>query len=550
MELFQQKAPTLAHPYHHDVLLKSYLQRHLPSDTYQAIMPELESMGGLAGDELYTQQLADRRNEPVHTPYSPWGERIDHIEVSPLWQRAERIAAETGLVAIPYEQTHGAFSRLHQFALVYLFTPSTDIYSCPLAMTDGAANTLRQSGNTALSERALPHLTSRDPAQFWTSGQWMTELTGGSDVGRTETIARYEAGQWRLYGRKWFTSATTSQMALTLARPEGNGPGGKGLALFYLEPRDQDGRLQNIQVMRLKDKLGTRKVPTAELLLTGAPAQLVLGPSDGVKNISPMLNITRTWNSVSAIALMRRGVSLAQSYAQARIAFGASLAEKPLHQATLATLEAETLGAFLLTFYSVSLLGKVEAGQASPEEAALLRLLTPITKLTTGKQAVQVLSEVLECFGGAGYVEDTGLPMLLRDAQVLPIWEGTTNVLSLDTLRALGDQGLSRVKSHCQQWAEKIQAQTLQPMVSAALNALTEAEKWLQAAQAEGIATLEAGARPFALTLGRAMQALLLAEHTQWAIDNNRPEASELLRLSPWWGALSPYLPQGRLGLF
>jgi acyl-CoA dehydrogenase len=550
MKLFQQQGPTLAHPYHHDPLLKSYLSRYIPAETLESIAPELEAMGTLAGDELYQMQLADRLNEPVHTPYSPWGERIDHIEVSPLWQRAERIAAETGLVAIPYEQRHGAYSRLHQFALVYLFTPSTDIYSCPLAMTDGAANTLRQAGNTALAERALPHLTSRNPAQFWTSGQWMTELTGGSDVGRTETVARYEKGQWRLYGRKWFTSATTSQMALTLARPEGNGPGGKGLALFYLEPRDQDGRLQNIQVMRLKDKLGTRKVPTAELLLTGAPAQLVKGPSDGVKNISPMLNITRTWNSVSAIALMRRGVALAQSYAHQRIAFGAPLAEKPLHQATLATLEAETMGAFLLTFYIVSLLGKTETGEADAEEAALLRLLTPITKLTTGKQSVQVLSEVLECFGGAGYVEDTGLPMLLRDAQVLPIWEGTTNVLSLDTLRALGDQGLALVMQRCQQWAEKIQAPALKPMATAALKALTEAQEWLQAAHAQGAATLEAGARPFALTLGRALQALLLAEHTQWALDNKQPEAAQLLRLSPWWGALSPYLPQGRLDLF
>lgn len=550
MELFQQQGPTLAHPYHHDPLLKSYLSRHLPPETYQALAPELEAMGTLAGGELYQMQLADRLNEPLHTPYSPWGERIDHIEVSPLWQRAERIAAETGLVAIPYEQRHGVYSRLHQFALVYLFTPSTDIYSCPLAMTDGAANTLRQAGNAALAERALPHLTSRNPAQFWTSGQWMTELTGGSDVGRTETVARYEDGQWRLYGRKWFTSATTSQMALTLARPEGNGPGGKGLALFYLEPRDQHGRLQNIQVMRLKDKLGTRKVPTAELLLTGAPAQLVKEASDGVKNISPMLNITRTWNSVSAIALMRRGVSLAQSYAHQRIAFGASLAEKPLHQATLATLEAETMGAFLLTFYIVSLLGKTETGAATAEEAALLRLLTPITKLTTGKQSVQVLSEVLECFGGAGYVEDTGLPMLLRDAQVLPIWEGTTNVLSLDTLRALGDQGLALVMQRCQQWAEAVHSPALKPMVTAALTALTNTQTWLTAAQAQGNATLEAGARPFALTLGRAIQALLLAEHTQWAIDNNQPQAPELLRLSPWWGALSPYLPQGRLDLF
>src|SRR5205814_1525364 len=210
--------------------------------------------------------------------------------------------------------------------------PSTDIYSCPLAMTDGAAHTLLASGNKALIERAVPHLTSRSPDEFWTSGQWMTELAGGSDVGQTETVARMDSkGVWRLHGRKWFTSAATSQMALTLARPENNPSGGKGLALFYLETRDEDDRLRHIQINRLKDKLGTRKVPTAELSLDGTPAELVMGTSDGVRNIASLLNITRTWNSVTAAAFMARGLALARAYAKRRVAFGAVLAQKPLH---------------------------------------------------------------------------------------------------------------------------------------------------------------------------------------------------------------------------
>src|SRR5439155_8705142 len=144
-------------------------------------------------------------------------------------------------------------------------------------------------------------------------GQWMTERTGGSDVGLSETVARQSPEGWRLYGTKWFTSATTSQMALTLARPEGNGPGGRGLALFYLEVRDAEGR-PNVQLNRLKDKLGTRKVPTAELTLDGARAQPVAGLSDGIRNISSMLNITRTWNAVMAASGMRRGLALARDY--------------------------------------------------------------------------------------------------------------------------------------------------------------------------------------------------------------------------------------------
>src|SRR4030095_4850803 len=281
---------------------------------------------------------------------------MDKVELTPLWRLAERIAAEHGVVATAYEQEHGSLSRVHQCALAYLFTPSTDIYSCPLAMTDGAARTLLTSGNQKLIERAVPHLITRDPNEFWTAGQWMTELTGGSDVGLSETIAKKEsATDYRLYGRKWFTSAIGSQMALTLARPEGNPPGGRGLALFYVETRDDQGRPRNLQINRLKDKLGARKVPAAELTLDGTPAELVKGPTDGVRNIAPLLNITRLWNGISAVALMRRGLALSNDYAQRRVAFGAPLSEKPLHRDTLATLLAETVAAFLLPFHVAEL---------------------------------------------------------------------------------------------------------------------------------------------------------------------------------------------------
>src|SRR6185369_4360292 len=442
MNLFQQAPPALGNQYYEDRVLRSYLARVLPADVLSDIQESLAEMGRLAGGELYELQLADRLNEPTLTQWDAWGNRIDRIEVTPLWRRAERIAAEHGVVATAYEQKQGSQSRVHQCALAYLFTPSTDIYSCPLAMTDGAARTLLNSGNQALIDRAVPHLITRDPETFWTAGQWMTELTGGSDVGLSETVARQEEGSFRLYGRKWFTSAIASQMALTLARPEGNPPGGRGLALFYLETRDERGHPRNIQINRLKDKLGTRKVPTAELTLDGTPAQLVKGTSEGVRNIAPLLNITRLWNGISAVSLMRRGVALASDYARKRVAFGAPLSEKPLHRDTLATIAAETEAAFHLAFYVAELTGRSETGEISEDDALLLRVLTPVMKLTTGKQSVMVASEVLESFGGAGYVEDTGLPVLLRDSQVLPIWEGTTNVLALDTLRALNDDSL------------------------------------------------------------------------------------------------------------
>ncbi|HET9405564.1 MAG TPA: acyl-CoA dehydrogenase family protein [Burkholderiales bacterium] len=519
---FVQPSPGLGNQFTADRALRSYLARVLPADVLTEVEPALAAMGELAGGELYRHQLADRESEPTLRQWDAWGNRVDRIEVTALWHEAERIAAEQGLVATAYERRHGMYSRVHQFALAYLFTPSNDLYSCPLAMTDGAARALLAAGNQRLIDRAVPHLTSRDPREFWTSGQWMTEAAGGSDVGLTETVARKTGDGWRLYGRKWFTSAIGSQMALTLARPEGNPAGGKGLALFYLETHDGEGRPNGILVNRLKDKLGTRKVPTAELTLEGVPAQLVAGDRDGVRSIAPMLNVTRTWNSVSACAFARRGLALARDYASRRIAFGAPLSEKPLHLDTLAGLEAEFLGALHLTFFVAELMGREEAGKAGEGQEKLLRVLTPVAKLLTGKQAVQILSEVIEAFGGAGYVEDTGLPVLLRDAQVLPIWEGTTNVLSLETLRALeAVGGLAVLQREIGILLREVREPDLLKISAQVERVMEQAGAWLSGT---GGAQLEAGARRFAMTVGRGMELALLVRHAQWSLMNEKDQ--------------------------
>ncbi len=516
---FFQDPPELGNQFGEDPTLQSYLARAVPEEIRRSVEPELREMGELAGGELYRMQLEDRLNVPVLTTWSPWGKRVDHIEVTPVWKRAAQIAVEKGVVATAYEKKSGRFSRVHQFALAYLFDASTDVYTCPLAMTDGAAKTLTVHGRSDLIERAVTRLTSRDPARAWTSGQWMTERTGGSDVGLTETIAR-PAGdgseRFRLYGTKWFTSATTSQMALTLARPENNPEGGRGLALFYVEVGENGERSPGIFVNRLKDKLGTKKVPTAELTLDGALATPVAGTSNGIRNIAPMLNITRVWNAVGALAGMRRGLALARSYAHKRVQFGAPLDQKPLHLDTLATISAEFEGAFALTFEVVELLGREEAGELDERGDRLLRLLTPICKLTTGKQAVAVLSEVLECFGGAGYVEDTGLPRLYRDAQVLPIWEGTTNVLSLDVLRAIAKE---RSLDELARLVTDVTANAttdLAPQAEKARGAIAHAQAWLAETYVKDAESVEAGARRFAMTLGRALELALLVRHGTW----------------------------------
>ncbi|HEX6272606.1 MAG TPA: acyl-CoA dehydrogenase family protein [Polyangiaceae bacterium] len=515
--MFFQDPPRLGNQLADDCLLREYLERTLAADVLREIAPELSDMGERAGGELYELSLASRNARPELVQFDPWGRRVDRIRVPDAWQRLARFSAERGLVAIPYERRHGAASRVHQFALVYLFAPSSLFYTCPLAMTDGAARTL-SAHRAPMLERAVPRLIHRDPALAWTSGQWMTERSGGSDVSATETVARREGDGFRLHGAKWFTSATTSEMALTLARPEGNPSGPRGLALFYLELRDESGALNGIRIERLKEKLGTWALPTAELTLDGARAELVAGLDNGVRAIVPMLQTTRTWNAVIAVSSMRRGIALARDYAERRRAFGAPLAEKPLHLETLARLEAEFESQFLLAFRSVELLGKLEAGDATEREERLLRLLQPLAKLSTAKAAVAHASEVLELFGGAGYVEDTGLPGLLRDAQVLTIWEGTTNVLSLDVERALADdETLPAFVDELERLASAARSSALRPACETALNAAARAVAWYERAR-NGTGELEARARSLSLVLAKAYALLLVCEHAEWLL--------------------------------
>jgi hypothetical protein len=219
---------------------------------------------------------------------------------------------------------------------------------------------------------------------------------------------------------------------------------------------------------------------------------------------------------------MQRAVVLTRDYAKKREAFGAALIDKPLHVDTMAEMISETQGAFLLAFRVVELLGRIEAGEAGPSEELLSRLLTPIGKLTTGKQAVGVASEALEGFGGAGYVNDTGLPKLLADAQVLPIWEGTTNVLSLDTLRALKQDGVwEAFVGEIRTRLGAAKDLRLQTAVERSQIAVQHAGRWLQETGKDR-SLFEAGARRFAMTLGRATELALLVDHAQWCLDRGK----------------------------
>ncbi|XP_037091502.1 acyl-CoA dehydrogenase family member 11-like [Pollicipes pollicipes] len=551
--VFCQQPHQLTNTYLGDPTLAKYLRRLLPREVFEAVDPDLERFGERCATDIYKLGLDCENNPPKLETFNAWGERIDKLVTCHAWTKMKTIAAEELLIESAYRRNFAEHSRLYQMAKVFLFNPSSGLYSCPLAMTDGAAKTLEGNSSRHL-KMAYEHLTSRNPAKFWTSGQWMTEKRGGSDVATgTETVAvPHEGGTYRLYGVKWFSSATDADVCLTLARtldPSGRPvQGSGGLSMYFVETRHPSGKLNNIEIIRLKNKLGTRQLPTAELLLDGTVARRVGEDGRGVANIAVMLTVTRLHNAVSSVAVMRRVLQLARDYSRRRTAFGRPVGDWPLHTRTLALMEVETRACQAFLLQMVSLQGRDDVGAASDSDRLLLRLLMPVIKLYTAKQAVWTASEGLESFGGQGYIEDTGLPGLLRDSQVLPIWEGTTNVLSMDVLRALRKTGGEAWRALAADVAERLLPPAaahprLRPAVVKVKQILPGVEKFMK----ENQDSLDVAARDLAFTIAKTYMCALLCHHAagadgdaedlvvaeRWASQELAPLLTERARYQP-----------------
>jgi alkylation response protein AidB-like acyl-CoA dehydrogenase len=516
MKSFVQPAAQLPDPWRTDHLLQSCLDRILPEPQRRAIEPDCIALAEYA-KRGYARQMTTTPSEPVLTHWDVWGNRIDRIELTPTWREGPAIATKYGLVADGHDGSLGQFCRVHQFTKGYLYHAASAFYDCPLAMSDGVATVLRDAANTRLRDRILPHLLSREPATFWISGQWMTENAGGSDVAASQTAARKAAdGSWRLTGRKWFTSAINAQAALALARPAGNPPGADGLALFGLETRNPDGSWNGITVDRLKDKLGNRELPTAEIHLDGTRAALVGGATHGVRAIAPVLQVTRLWNMFGSLATIQRCLALTRDYAGRRRVFGRALAEQPLFADGQFGREAEFAAALQLAMEAALRLGRVESGQGTGDDSALQRLLTPLGKLWICGLGVRIASQTIEAFGGIGYLEDSGIPVLLRDVQVLAIWEGAGNVQALDFLRALGKLGMQPLLDATGSWLQQADGIITRADADTVCEAIHHADTWLRD-HARDTDAVQAGAARLALTCARTLAAALLARHAAWA---------------------------------
>jgi alkylation response protein AidB-like acyl-CoA dehydrogenase len=279
---------------------------------------------------------------------------------------------------------------------------------------------------------------------------FMTEQGAGSDIAATQTLARPDPAQpglWLLSGDKWFCSNPDAALAMVLARVAGGAPGLKGVSLFLLPRRLDDGNLNNYRIVRLKDKLGTRSLASGEIRLDNAKAWLVGEPGRGFVQMADMVNNSRLSNGVRAAGLMRRAVSEALHVARNRKAFGTRLIDLPLMRRQLLKLVVPTEQARSMVFQTAQALQKADAGDA--EAQRLVRILTPLIKFRACRDARRVTADAMEIRGGCGYVEEWIEPRLVRDSHLGSIWEGTSNIVALDVIRAiLREDSLPVLQAH------------------------------------------------------------------------------------------------------
>jgi len=421
-----------------------------------AMTPHFDRLGALAGGRLDELAMTADKHPPILQPRDRFGRDEDWIDYHPSYREMEKIAFEDfGMHAMSHRAgVLGLAAPAHplvKYAITYLFVQAEFGLMCPVSVSDTSNFILKRYGSEPLKKLLLDRLLSQDPAIMLKGTQFMTEKAGGSDVGAIETEAeRIGVGadgveRWKLTGQKWFCSHADADVAVMLARPRGAAPGTKGLGMFALPRRLEDGSRNSYRIVRLKDKLGTRSMASGEIVLDGATAYLVGNVDAGFKQMMQQVNLSRLSHGVRAAAMMRRCLNEALAAARGRQAFGHATIDYPLLRRQLLKIMLPTEQALSMFAFSADTMGRAEGydGKGGDKDAAnLLRILTPVYKFRACRDNIPVASATLEVRGGIGYIEEWVTPRLVRDAQIGTLWEGTSNINALDVVqRAVGKAG-------------------------------------------------------------------------------------------------------------
>lgn len=446
-----------------DEQFEPLLKAYLPAKVYAHLQPFFVRMGQLAGgrlDELAS--LADK-HPPMLEHRSRTGKDAQRIIKHPAYVEMERIAyGEFSLATMSHREGalgwEGKLPPLAKYALTYLFVQAEFGLCCPLSMTDSLTRTLRKFGAPELVAKYWAQLTATEFEDMAQGAMFMTEQAAGSDISNTQTLATQNAdGSWSLSGDKWFCSNPDAAFAMVLARVEGAAAGMKGISLFLLPRQLDDGSTNHYRILRLKDKLGTRSMASGEIRMDSAIAYLVGEKGRGFVQVADMVNNSRLSNGVRAAGMMRRAVAEAEFISQERQAFGKALVDMPLMQRQLDKLRIYSEQARTMLAQTAQALQRSDAGE--PGGYALLRILTPLIKFRACRDARKVTGDAMEVRGGCGYIEEWSDPRLVRDAHLGSIWEGTSNIVALDVLRAIRREGsLPILQEYAAQLLEKTEA--------------------------------------------------------------------------------------------
>lgn len=425
--------------YDADCSLVDLIGLYAPVDQRPVIEERLRALGALVGGRLDALARDADRHPPELEHRDREGRDRQRIVKHPSFVELERLAFEEFCIAtVAHKPCFGHPELLHpiaKYALTYLFAQSEFGLLCPVSMTDSLTRTVRRYAGDDVLADVLPGLLSNDLDQLWQGAMFMTERQAGSDIAATETTAeRHTDGGWRLWGDKWFCSNPDAAVALVLARVAGAGAGMSGIGLFVMPRFLPDGTVNRASIVRLKDKLGTRSMASGEITLQGATAWLVGDVGQGFQQIAEMMNQSRLSNAVRSAGMMRRACHEALAVARGRDAFGGRLVDKPLMQRQLLKLLLPTEEALALAVFCADMLARADAGD--DEAAGCRRILTPLLKFRACRDARKVTGDAMEVRGGCGYIEEYIEPRLVRDSHLGSIWEGTSNIVALDVVRA------------------------------------------------------------------------------------------------------------------
>jgi acyl-CoA dehydrogenase len=430
--------------YLEDPHLQQLMRHYLKGDFYQWAEKELTEFGTMCAGEIDERAVhTDREGQPRLIKYNRFGEEVSEIWVNEGYKKTVEMTYKKGIVGYIHKEIPELGSKgnyLYSYAQGYLLSQTEPGFYCPVTLTMATALLLEKYASVEVKEKFLKHVLATGEVELYEGATFLTERQGGSDVGANEVRAFENGGEYNLHGEKYFASNSgMCGVAMVLARIDGARGGTKGLSLFAVPWSKKDGSLNGIHVRRLKDKLGVRAVPSAEIEFDGARAYLVGEPNKGIYYMMEALNLSRICNAVASIGIMRRAYMEARNYAFHRKAFGEKLAHYPMIKESLVHLAAKQEVETSAVFRLVELFDRVSNDDipVSEDDAALTRLLIAILKKESAEQAIHFSHEAIELHGGNGYIEDFVLPRLLRDAQVLTVWEGTANILGLEVLRLM-----------------------------------------------------------------------------------------------------------------